>query len=112
MLSELNCNQTILQTEFKFEGFTIDSCRSMVALLDTDMSGKLGIDEFQDLWKKIKKWSEIFRKHDQDNSHTISASELRVAFHESGISLNRHILQVSNSSYFLSILTNVHSAWC
>lgn len=87
-------NLIIMMTEFKFEGFSLESCRSMVALLDSDRSGKLGMDEFQDLWRRIRKWSEIFKRHDSDQSHTISANELRVAFHESGITLNRHILQV------------------
>lgn len=65
----------------------------MVALLDDDRSGHLGLDEFSQLWRHIRKWGDVFRKHDTDGSHTISATELRAAFGESGLSLNRHVLQ-------------------
>ncbi|ODM97216.1 Calpain-B [Orchesella cincta] len=42
--------------EFDFAGFTRDTCRSMVALMDVDMSGKLGLDEFIQLWKSVRTW--------------------------------------------------------
>ena len=38
------------------QGFSKDICRSMVAMLDTDHSGKLGFDEFKTLWNDIRKW--------------------------------------------------------
>lgn len=37
-------------------GFTKDVCRSMVAMLDVDHSGKLGFEEFRTLWNDIRKW--------------------------------------------------------
>ena len=42
--------------EFKFDGFTKDVCRSMIAMLDSDHSGKLGLDEFKNLWRDIQTW--------------------------------------------------------
>lgn len=38
------------------EGFTKDVCRSMVAMLDLDHSGKLGFEEFKCLWNDIRNW--------------------------------------------------------
>lgn len=38
------------------EGFSKDICRSMVAMLDVDHSGKLGFEEFKALWNDIKNW--------------------------------------------------------
>lgn len=38
------------------QGFSKDICRSMVAMLDVDHSGKLGFEEFKTLWNDIRKW--------------------------------------------------------
>lgn len=38
------------------QGFSKDICRSMVAMLDTDHSGKLGLEEFKTLLNDIAKW--------------------------------------------------------
>jgi len=46
--------------EFQFEGFSRDVCRSMVAMMDIDRSGKLGLDEFIALWKSIRTWKVIY----------------------------------------------------
>ena len=42
--------------EFNFEGFTKDVCRSMIAMMDVDRSGKLGLQEFLQLWMDIRVW--------------------------------------------------------
>ena len=56
--------------------------------------GKLGFDEFTKLWRNIRHWCQVFKKHDTDSSNSISAHELRAAFHEIGLNVNRHILQL------------------
>lgn len=38
------------------KGFSKDVCRSMVAMLDSDRSGKLGYEEFKTLWVDIRNW--------------------------------------------------------
>ncbi|TNN49655.1 Calpain small subunit 1 [Liparis tanakae] len=40
----------------KTDGFSIESCRSMVAVMDSDSTGKLGFHEFKYMWNNIKKW--------------------------------------------------------
>ena len=42
------------------EGFNKDVCRSMVAMLDKDHSGKLGFEEFKELWSDIRNWRVSF----------------------------------------------------
>lgn len=49
----------------------------MVAMLDDDRSGKLGIDEFTLLWRYVKHWTEVFKKHDVNGDQLINSSELR-----------------------------------
>ena len=41
------------------QGFSKDICRSMVAMLDLDHSGKLGLEEFKSLLNDIAKWKVI-----------------------------------------------------
>ncbi len=66
----------------------------MVAMMDFDESGKLGFDEFIQLWRNLKNWCAVFQKHDKDGTKTISAGELKEAFREVGINVNRQILRM------------------
>ena len=43
-------------SETKNKGFSKDVCRSMVAMMDVDRSGKLGFEEFRTLWIDIRHW--------------------------------------------------------
>ncbi|XP_057376388.1 calpain-B-like isoform X3 [Daphnia carinata] len=78
--------------EFVFEGFSKDVCRSMIAMLDQDHSGKLGLDEFKKLWSDIQTWKNTFKLYDRDRSNSLSTLELRSALHAVGYRLNYHVL--------------------
>ncbi|XP_018396576.1 PREDICTED: calpain-A isoform X2 [Cyphomyrmex costatus] len=75
-------------------GFSKDVCRSMVAMLDADHSGKLGFEEFKLLWNDIRKWRAVFKLYDRDESGYLSAFELRQALNSAGYRLNNHILNI------------------
>ncbi|XP_032686633.1 calpain-A isoform X4 [Odontomachus brunneus] len=75
-------------------GFSKDICRSMVAMLDVDHSGKLGFEEFKTLWNDIRKWRAVFKLYDRDESGYLSAFELRQALNSAGYRLNNHILNI------------------
>ncbi|CAG7722886.1 unnamed protein product [Allacma fusca] len=79
--------------EFAFEGFSKDVCRSMVALMDVDRTGKLGLDEFVQLWKSVRTWKNVFKMFDRDNSGQLSSFELRQALTSAGYQVNNHVLQ-------------------
>ncbi|NWI65781.1 CAN3 protein, partial [Todus mexicanus] len=70
--------------DLKTEGFELESCRSMIALMDTDGSGKINFDEFRHLWDKIKSWQKIFKRYDTDHSGTINSYEMRNAVNDAG----------------------------
>uniref|UniRef100_A0A673AAM4 Calpain small subunit 1-like n=1 Tax=Sphaeramia orbicularis TaxID=375764 RepID=A0A673AAM4_9TELE len=74
--------------DLKTDGFSIENCRSMVAVMDSDSTGKLGFHEFKYLWNNIKKWQGVYKAHDTDRSGVISASELPGAFAAAGFRLN------------------------
>ncbi|XP_058837403.1 calpain-A-like isoform X1 [Topomyia yanbarensis] len=73
-------------------GFSKDVCRSMVAMLDVDQSGKLGFEEFQCLLTDIANWKAVFKLYDQDRTGRLSSFELRQALNSAGYHLNNRIL--------------------
>ena len=57
---------------------------SLTQLLQGDLSGKLGFEEFKALWLDLRKWKAVFKQFDKDNSGRLNTYELRNAFHASG----------------------------
>ncbi|XP_066487050.1 calpain-3 [Tiliqua scincoides] len=85
--------------DLKAEGFALDSCRSMIALMDTDGSGKINFDEFRHLWNKIKSWQKIFTHYDTDCSGTINSYEMRNAVKDAGFQLNNQLYDIITMRY-------------
>nr|XP_015827974.2 calpain-2 catalytic subunit [Nothobranchius furzeri] len=81
------------RTDIKTDGFSLDTCRVMVNLMDDSGNGKLGLGEFATLWKKVQNYLSIYKKNDSDNSGTMSTPEMRVALKDAGFSLNNTIYQ-------------------
>ncbi|PNF15199.1 Calpain-B [Cryptotermes secundus] len=88
-----------MRNETKKEGFSKDVCRSMVAMMDVDRSGKLGFEEFKALWVDIRHWKAVFKLYDKDDSGCLSAFELRQALNSAGYRLNNHILNILAHRY-------------
>ncbi|KAM9500189.1 calpain-1 catalytic subunit isoform 1-T2 [Clarias gariepinus] len=80
--------------DLKTDGFTLEACRSMINLMDTDGSGKLGLTEFHVLWEKIRNYLEVFRKFDIDKSGAMSSYEMRMALESAGFKLDNRIFQL------------------
>ncbi|XP_056638162.1 calpain-A-like isoform X3 [Diorhabda sublineata] len=86
-------------TVLKVDGFSKDVCRSMISMLDTDKSGKLGFVEFTELWDSIRQWKNVWMLYDKDQSGTFSGFELRQALNSAGFRLNNKILNILMHRY-------------
>lgn len=78
----------------KTDGFSIESCRSMVAVMDSDSTGKLGFHEFKYLWNNIKRWQGVYLAQDTDRSGVICSRELPKAFKAAGFPLNDQLYKL------------------
>ncbi|KAM9726669.1 calpain-8 [Menidia menidia] len=87
------------RSDIKTDGFSLETGRLIVSLLDKDDSAKLGLMEFHLLWNKIQKYLEIFKSHDTDNSGTMSSHEMRGAATKAGFHVNSAVLQAIVSRY-------------
>ncbi|KAI3367908.1 hypothetical protein L3Q82_026735 [Scortum barcoo] len=92
-------NENILKGDLKSGGFSIDACRSMVALMDTSITGKLNSEEFVRLWKKVVSYKDIFFLTDVSRTGTLSLSELRNALVASGINVSDDMLNLMALRY-------------
>jgi len=77
-----------------FKGFSMEACRSMVALTDVTQSGKLDYEEFKALWIIVRKWISCFKQFDRDDNGTFNLYELRNALSDAGYSLNSRLYQM------------------
>ncbi|XP_035034346.1 calpain small subunit 1a [Hippoglossus stenolepis] len=80
--------------DLKTDGFSIESCRSMVAVMDSDSTGRLGFHEFKHLWNNIKKWQGVYKTYDTDGSGVIGEDELPDAFRAAGFPLNDQLFKM------------------
>lgn len=95
---EVNCYElqkiltVVFQKELQGNKFSLDVCRSMIALMDSNHSGKLGLEDFRGLWIMIRTWRNTFKMYDTDEDGALDTMELRTALHSAGYTINNHIL--------------------
>ncbi|KAM6972818.1 calpain-9 [Aplochiton taeniatus] len=80
--------------EIQFDGVSLNTCHSIINLMDVDSSGQLEFQEFKIFWEKMKKWIMLFLSYDTDRSGKMSSYELRIALKAAGMSLNTRLLQL------------------
>uniref|UniRef100_A0A673Y880 Calpain 9 n=1 Tax=Salmo trutta TaxID=8032 RepID=A0A673Y880_SALTR len=61
--------------EIKFNGLSLNTCHSIINLMDVDNSGQLEFQEFKVFWEKMKKWIMLFISYDTDRSGKMSSYE-------------------------------------
>ncbi|KAM7534223.1 hypothetical protein Aperf_G00000106135 [Anoplocephala perfoliata] len=76
-----------------FEGFSLETARSMVALMDVDTSGTLQFEEFEILWYELRLWLAIFKKADSENTGRLRTYDLRNVLAGTGIKISNEIFK-------------------
>ncbi|XP_074552861.1 calpain-1 catalytic subunit-like [Halichoeres trimaculatus] len=77
-------NEKIQKGGKKSGGFSTEVCRTMVALLDVSLTGKLSGKEFLFLMKKFDIYKDIFNSMDVNKTGTLSLSEFQEALAATG----------------------------
>uniref|UniRef100_A0A3B5AL91 EF-hand domain-containing protein n=1 Tax=Stegastes partitus TaxID=144197 RepID=A0A3B5AL91_9TELE len=75
--------------DVRTDGFSLQTCRNIISLLDTDGSSTLGLREFHTLWMKIQR----YLNHDSNGSGSMSSHEMRAALAEAGFQVNSTVIQ-------------------
>eukprot|EP01147_Barroeca_monosierra_P007669 gene7669-596_t len=81
------------------DAFSLETCRIMIAMLDTDFNGTMGLNEFRELCRAIEGWKSTFQRFDRDQSGTIEAEELHEAIRSFGYNLSRRTVEGMVSRY-------------
>ncbi|OWK00035.1 hypothetical protein Celaphus_00015834, partial [Cervus elaphus hippelaphus] len=55
-----------------YSPFSLETCRIMIAMLDRDYTGKMGFNEFKELWAALNSWKQNFVTVDKDGSYRLS----------------------------------------
>ncbi|CAL8102901.1 unnamed protein product [Calicophoron daubneyi] len=85
--------------EFPFDGFSIETARSMVALMDADLTGVLGFSQFENLWKNLKQWKTIFKRYDRNCTGKMNAFDLREVMKTVGVRMSNQVYKVITCRY-------------
>ena len=74
----------------------------LAIILDTDsqidQSGKLGFDEFRQLWEKLRELKGVFKKYDSDSSGQFNSYELRQALMSMGLYIMCRLTSLTNEA--------------
>ncbi|XP_056101636.1 calpain-1 catalytic subunit-like [Rhinichthys klamathensis goyatoka] len=87
-------HENLLRGNKNTEGFGLDSCRSIIAMSDFSVTGRLHGSEFLRLWTRIKMYKEIFYSMDTSKDGVLSLNELQNALEKTGLHLNEDILSL------------------
>jgi len=79
--------------------FSLEACRSMIAMFDIDKTGALGYKEFRALWMILRQWKEVFHRFDKDQSGDMNLFELRDALTALGYRLSNTALSSIHLRY-------------
>ncbi|XP_076592692.1 sorcin isoform X1 [Chaetodon auriga] len=77
-----------------YKPFNLETCRLMISMLDRDMSGTMGFNEFKELWQILNGWKTTFASYDRDRSGTIEGPELQQAISAMGFNLSPQTMNV------------------
>ncbi|XP_076004941.1 grancalcin [Genypterus blacodes] len=75
-----------------YSPFSMETCRIMIAMLDRDFTGKMGFNEFKELFTALNGWKQNFMMFDQDRSGTVEQHEMSQAITAMGYRISPQAL--------------------
>ncbi|KAM7374440.1 hypothetical protein PAMP_007097 [Pampus punctatissimus] len=75
-------------------GFGVDTCRSMIAIMDIDYNMRMTFVEFSKLWTKIDEYKKLFHRSDLSNNGALSDYELQKAIEAKGMDMNNVMVRL------------------
>ncbi|XP_037387115.1 calpain-1 catalytic subunit [Pygocentrus nattereri] len=81
------------------EKLCLEHCRSFVVLMDSRGRGQLDWEEFQALWDKFRKWTDIFMKFDVNKTRSLDYLEISPALTAAGLPVDEFVLQLIGLRY-------------
>ncbi|XP_035692032.1 sorcin-like [Branchiostoma floridae] len=82
-----------------YQPFSLETSRIMISMLDRDYSGKMGFNEFKELWATLNQWKTTFMQYDRDRSGTVEPHELQAALTSWGYNLSPQALNIIVKRY-------------
>ncbi|KAM4770840.1 calpain-13-like [Rhinophrynus dorsalis] len=74
--------------------FTLDACRGILMLMDLNANGRLNLQEFGRLWKRLNMCKDLFRRIDVNQTGFIDGFGLRRAVQEAGMVISDSVISV------------------
>uniref|UniRef100_A0A3Q4IDR4 Grancalcin n=1 Tax=Neolamprologus brichardi TaxID=32507 RepID=A0A3Q4IDR4_NEOBR len=82
-----------------YSPFSLDTCRIMIAMLDRDLTGKMGFNEFKELFSALNGWKQNFMMFDRDRSGTVEPHEMTQAINAMGYRISPQALNAILKRY-------------
>ncbi|XP_024133018.1 calpain-3 [Oryzias melastigma] len=78
---------------------SLEHCKSLVVLMDRQGIAQLNWPEFQSLWDKIRRWTDIFLMFDKNKTKRLEYQEVKPALREAGIMVDDLVMQLVGLRY-------------
>ncbi|CAJ1064815.1 calpain-9-like [Xyrichtys novacula] len=81
------------------KNLVLEHCKSMVVLMDSQGIAQLNWPEFQSLWDKIRRWTDIFMVFDKNKTQRLEYPEVAPALKAAGIMVDDLVMQLVGLRY-------------
>ncbi|XP_039986012.1 calpain-9 [Xiphias gladius] len=81
------------------KNLALEHCKSLVVLMDTQGIAQLNWPDFQSLWDKIRRWTDIFMVFDKNKTQRLEYREVAPALRAAGIMVDDLVMQLVGLRY-------------
>ncbi|XP_069574371.1 calpain-9 [Brachyistius frenatus] len=81
------------------KNLSLEHCKSLVVLMDSRGTAQLSWHDFQSLWDKIRRWTDIFLVFDKNKTQRLEYQEVGPALKAAGIMVDDLVMQLVGLRY-------------